>query len=213
MASEKNIQAKQITVDTIKTLIENSNAVVLVDYQGLSVANINDLRAKLREVDTEFKIFKNTLTKRALDDLKINLDEAMAGPNAIAFSTDSIAPLKVIADFAKEHDTLSMKIGVIDGEVTELDTLNQLAALPSRDGLLTMLAGGMIGIVKDLSIALDLYGQQLDDGTTVEEKPEVKEEPKTEEETPVEEQPEETKEEATEEVVEEKPETVEEATE
>ena len=178
MASEKIIQEKQSVVANIRQLIEDSNAVVLVDYQGLSVANINDLRAKLREVDTEFKIFKNTLTKRALDDLKIDLSDAMSGPNAIAFSTDSIAPLKVLADFAKDHETLSMKIGIIDGEVTEIDTLNQLAALPSRDGLLTMLAGGMIGIIKDLSIGLDLYAQQLNDGTPV---PEVKEENPTEE--------------------------------
>ena len=177
MASEKNIKAKQITIDTIKELVEKSNAVVLVDYQGLSVANINDLRSKLREVDSEFKIFKNTLTKRALDDLNFDLADAMSGPNAIAFSTDSIAPLKIIADFAKDHESLSMKIGIIDGAVTELDTLNQLAALPSREGLLTMLAGGMMGIVKDLSVGLNLYAEQLNDGTVVEAKVE---EPKKE---------------------------------
>jgi len=211
MASEKIIQEKQNVVANIRKLIEDSNAVVLVDYQGLSVADINDLRAKLREVDTEFKIFKNTLTKRAMDDLKYDLSDAMAGPNAIAFSTDSIAPLKVLADFAKEHETLSMKIGIIDGEVTEIDTLNQLAALPSRDGLLTMLAGGMIGIVKDLSIGLNLYAETLNDGTPVETKVEEPKE-ETSAEVTTEEQPEETKEVA-EEVTEEKPETVEESAE
>ena len=86
----------------------------------------------------------------------------MEGPKAIAFGKDAIAPIKVLSDFAKNHEALEMKIGMVDGEVADINMLNQLATIPSREGLLTMLAGGLMGVVRDLSISLDLYSQQLE---------------------------------------------------
>ena len=79
----------------------------------------------------------------------------------MAYGTDAVAPVKVLADFAKENEALQLKVGIIDGEIADIDMLNKLATIPSREGLLTMLAGGLIGIAKDLSICLDLYSQQL----------------------------------------------------
>ena len=87
----------------------------------------------------------------------------MTGPSAFAFGDDQIAPIKVLSEFAKEHPALVLKVGIVDGEKADQAKLAEYATLPSRDGLLTMLAGGMIGLVKDLSICLDLYSQQKEE--------------------------------------------------
>lgn len=162
MASAKILEQKQNTINEIADNIKNSSAVVFFDYRGLTVGEMTDLRRKLKEVDSELKVYKNTLTGRALNSLDISLDEHLVGPKAIAFGTDAVAPIKVLANFAKEHEALKLKVGIIDGEISDESALNKLATIPSREGLLTMLAGGLIGIAKDLSICLDLYGQQLE---------------------------------------------------
>ena len=153
---------KQQIINEIADNVKNSQASVWVDYRGLTVEEVTDLRRKLREVGSDLKVYKNTLTKRALDTLNISLDDYLNGPNAIAFGNDPVAPIKVLANFAKDHEALELRVGIIDGEISGIDELNKLATIPSRDGLLTMLAGGMIGLVKDLSICLHLYGEQLE---------------------------------------------------
>ena len=81
----------------------------------------------------------------------------------MAYSNDSVAPIKVLSDFKKEHPALEIKGGLVDGKVTSLDEIKALATLPSREGLLTMLASGLIGTVKDLSIALNLLSEQKEE--------------------------------------------------
>lgn len=162
MANQKIIDEKAKIVDEISTKMKESSTYVLFEYRGLTVEETNKLRRILKENDSELKIYKNTLTKRALDSIGINIDEHMNGPKAIAFGKDAIAPIKALSDFAKEHSALQIKVGVMEGKVIDIDTINQLATIPSRDGLLTMLAGGLIGIVRDLSICLDLYSKELE---------------------------------------------------
>lgn len=162
MANQKIIAKKQEIVEEIKNKANESTTFVIFENHGLTVAETNELRRNLRENDSEFKIYKNTLLTRALNDLKIDLGVEMEGPKAIAFGKDAIAPIKVLSEFSKKHEALEMKIGMVDGEVADINMLNQLATIPSREGLLTMLAGGLIGVVKDLSISLDLYSQQLE---------------------------------------------------
>ena len=162
MANKKIIEAKQEIVEEISKHVNESATFVLFDYQGLSVSDMTTLRRKLRETGSDYKVYKNTLVKRALDSLNINMDEELNGPKAVAFGTDSIAPIKALNDFAKDHPALVMKIGYVDGEITTIDILKQLASIPSRDTLLTMLAAGLMGIVKDLSIGLNLYSEQLE---------------------------------------------------
>lgn len=87
----------------------------------------------------------------------------MIGPTAISFSSDELAPVKVLSDFAKKHENLKLKAGVVEGKVANVEELNSYALIPSRDGLLTMLAGGMIGVVRDLSICLDLYSKEKEE--------------------------------------------------
>ena len=162
MASAKILEQKQQTINEIEESIKNSSAVVFFDYRGLSVETMTSLRRKLKEAGSELKVYKNTLTRRALNTLNISLDDELVGPKAMAYGTDAVAPVKVLADFAKENEALQLKVGIIDGEIADIDMLNKLATIPSREGLLTMLAGGLIGIAKDLSICLDLYSQQLE---------------------------------------------------
>ncbi len=161
MANQKILDKKQLVVDEIVEKIKNSNSVVFFEYQGLTVTETNELRKKLKEANSDYKVYKNTLATRALNSLKIDLG-TLEGPKAIAFSTDAVAPIKVLADFAKNHTTLELKIGIVDGTITDEKGLKELSTIPSKDGLLTMLAGGMIATVKDLAICLDLYGKNLE---------------------------------------------------
>ena len=163
MANKAIIAKKEEIVNEIAERVKNSNGVVLFDYRGLTDAEINQLRRKLRESDASYKVYKNTLTKRAFDKISINLDDCLEGPSAIATSDDAIAPVKVLAEFAKDHPALELKGGIIDGKETNLEELKQLATIPSREGLLTMLAAGLMGTVKDLSICLDLYAKQKEE--------------------------------------------------
>ena len=162
MASTKILEQKQQIINEIADNVKNSQASVWVDYRGLTVEEVTDLRRKLREVGSDLKVYKNTLTKRALDTLNISLDDYLNGPNAIAFGNDPVAPIKVLANFAKDHEALELRVGIIDGEISGIDELNKLATIPSRDGLLTMLASGLIYPLKSLSICLDLYKQDLE---------------------------------------------------
>ena len=160
MANKLIIEKKAQTLEEIASKIKDSAGVVFVDYRGLTDEEITSLRRNLRKNSADMKVYKNTLTKRALDSLNISMDECVLGPSALVYSTDAVAPIKTVTNFAKEHSALSVKGGIVDGKVSSLEELAQLATIPSRDGLLTMLAGGMIGIVKDLSIALNLYAEQ-----------------------------------------------------
>jgi large subunit ribosomal protein L10 len=163
MASEKILAKKQEVIDEIKSKVKESSSVVLFTYTGLTDEDAKTLRKALRENGSDYKVYKNTLMARAFNDLKFDLNEHLTGSSALAFGTDSVAPIKTIADFAKTHDVVTLKVGIVDGEVTGKDTLNELATIPSREGLLTMLAAGMMGIPKDLSICLDLYAKQKEE--------------------------------------------------
>ena len=160
MASQKVLEQKQNVVKEIEDHIKNANSVVLFDYRGLTDADTKELRRKLRDNGADYKVYKNTLMTRAFDDMKLDINSYLTGPSAFAYGDDQVAPVKVLTDFAKDHEALILKAGIIDGVIADKAKLAEYATIPSREGLLTMLAGGMIGIVRDLSIYLDLYGKQ-----------------------------------------------------
>lgn len=162
MASAKILAQKQEVINEIKSTVTDASTIVLFDYRGLTDNESKELRRSLRESGSDYKVFKNTLMSRAFNDLNIDLSSSLEGPSALAFGTDAIAPIKVLSDFAKTHPALVLKVGVVDGEISDKAALAELAKIPSREGLLTMLAGAMIGIPKDLSICLDLYANQKD---------------------------------------------------
>ncbi len=162
MASEKILNEKKAIVSEIIDNIKSSESVILFEYQGLTVAEMSELRNKLNEVNSKVKVYKNTLLKRALDELKIDMNDFLDGPNAILFGESLLEPIKIIASYAKDHNKLNIRVGIISGDVASLDTIKEYASIPSREGLLTMLAGGMIEYVKELSIGLNLYAEQLE---------------------------------------------------
>ena len=163
MASEKILENKKAVVAEIQDLVKNSESVLVFTYQGLTVADLSELRIKLHECDSDVKVYKNTLVKRALDDLKIELESSLLeGPNAFVFGKDLLEPIKIISKYAKDHNKLDIRVGVISGKVADKNVIKEYASIPSREGLLTMLASGMIAYVKDLSIALNLYAEKME---------------------------------------------------
>ncbi|MBS7020808.1 MAG: 50S ribosomal protein L10 [Firmicutes bacterium] len=162
MANQKILDQKQAIVDEITEKVKSSTSVVVFEYASLTDGDLKELRRKLRETGSDFKIYKNTLARRALSGLNYELDSELVGPKAIAFGNDAIAPVKTLSEFSKSHDALVIKTGIVDGEIASLETLNMLATVPSRDTLLTQLAAGLMGVVRDLSISLDLYSKDLE---------------------------------------------------
>lgn len=160
MANQKILDRKQCVIDEVSEKVKNSSSLVIFEYQGLTVKETDELRKLLKNADSEFKVYKNTLVNRALKSMDIDLESELNGPKAFAFGKDQVAPIKVLSDYAKTHQALELKVGIVDGEIADINMLNQLATIPSREGLYTMLAAGMIGIVRDLSICLDLYSKE-----------------------------------------------------
>ncbi|MGF2509309.1 50S ribosomal protein L10, partial [Ralstonia pseudosolanacearum] len=138
---------------------------IIVDYRGLNVSEVTELRKQLREANVEFKVYKNTMTRRAVEQAELDgLNDVLTGPNAIAFSTeDVIAPAKVLNEFAKNHEALEIKAGVIEGKVSSVEEVKALAELPSRDGLLSMLLSVLQAPVRNLALAAKAVADQKEE--------------------------------------------------
>ena len=161
MASEKILESKREVVAEITNKWKNSESVSLFKYSESTVSDMQELRRDLKNIGSEVKVYKNTLVKRALDDMKIDLSEFLEGPNAIVFGKELLEPIKVLDKFAKNHKNVQVITGIIKGEVVSIDTIKEYASIPSMEGLLTMFAGGLIEHVKNLSVALNLYADKL----------------------------------------------------
>jgi len=136
---------KQEMVTALATKLERSPTIYLTDFTGLSVARITDLRRKLRAAGVEYVVVKNTLVRRALTDAqRAGLEAHLAGPTALVLGgADPVAPAKVLADFAKEHEKPAIKIGLVEGKTVTAAEVKQLAALPSKPELLARLGGAL----------------------------------------------------------------------
>lgn len=163
MASESVLKQKKAVVNEIEESIQNAESVIFFKYHGLSVSDITKLRKELKEDGSEVKVYKNTLTKRALDNLNIKLDEFMDGPNAIMFGKDLLNSIKILSKFAKGNKNLEIRVGIIDGKVVDLDVIKEYASIPSYEGLLTMFAAGLMEHVRNLAISLDLVAKQKEE--------------------------------------------------
>lgn len=164
MASKKILEQKQAVVKEITDKLSNSKIFLLLNYQGLTVAEFAELRRSLREVNSDVKIYKNTLMNLALKDKNIELNNYMEGPNAYLFADSIIEPIKVVCNFAKDHPALEVRVGYIDNEIADKKVISEYATIPSMEGLLTMFAGGLIEHVRNLSIGLNLYAEKLEKG-------------------------------------------------
>jgi large subunit ribosomal protein L10 len=135
--------AKVATVDEVKAKVDATSTAVVTEYRGMTVAQIQALRRQLRALDADYKVFKNTLVRRAIAGTSVEpLDAFLEGPTAIAFvNGDVSAVAKALRDFAKATPTLIVKGGVLDGKALSVSDLTALAELPPRDVLLARLAG------------------------------------------------------------------------
>lgn len=140
-----NRDQKAAAIEEIATEIQESSAVFAVDYRGISVPQAAELRAKLRDADTRFRVVKNTLTERAADQAGAEaLKALLEGPTALAFVRgDAAAAAKAIADYARVTDLLPFKGGVMDGAPLDPDQIRAISRLPSRE----VLYGQLVGIV------------------------------------------------------------------
>jgi large subunit ribosomal protein L10 len=159
------IELKKQIVAEIAEKFRASKSTVIVDYRGLNVAEITELRKQLREAGVEFKVYKNTLTRRALAEVGLEgLNDVLTGPNAIAFSNeDVVAPAKILSEFAKNHEALEIKAGVIEGNIATLEEINALAKLPSREGLLSMLLSVLQAPIRNFALVTKAVAEKKEE--------------------------------------------------
>ena len=143
--SVEAINAKKVVVEEIAGKFKDSQSAVLVEYRGLSVAEVTELRRALREEDVEFKVYKNKLVQRATESVGYaELNDQLAGPNALAFGkSDAVAPARILAKFAKDHNALVIKAGVVEGNFFDKDGIQTIADIPSRDVLIAKFMGSI----------------------------------------------------------------------
>ena len=157
MASEAILNQKKEEVTKLANKIKEAKLVLLTDYRGINVENVTELRAELRKVGGEYTVIKNNITRRALTEAGIEgLDEQLVGPTAVIMSNEEyLEPTKAIYNFTKNNDYYKIKGGVIEGKVMSAEEIITLAKLPSRETLLSMLAGALLGNISKLAVALD----------------------------------------------------------
>lgn len=184
MANKEVIAKKEAQVKELAEELKNSSLILVVDYKGTTVADDTALRKSLREANGKATVIKNNIIRRAFEANGIKeLDELFVETNALVTAeSDYLSPLKVVAKFAKEHENYKIKGGVIDGKVMSVDEIKTLASLPSREELLSKLAGALLQTVAKLAVALDQVREkkESEEGAPVVEAP-VAEEAKTEE--------------------------------
>jgi len=157
MANEKIIAQKQEEVTKLAEKIKNAKFVLLTDYRGITVSDVTELRATLRNSNTEYTVIKNNIIRRALEEAKIEgLNDVLEGPTAVVIDNeDYSAPAKAIYKYAKDHDFYKIKGGIYEGKVISAEEIIELAKLPSREELLSKLAGSLLGTISKLAVGLD----------------------------------------------------------
>ena len=157
MASEKSINLKKEEVSKLAEKMKEAKLILLTDYRGINVADVTNLRTDLRNVNAEYKVIKNNITKRALAECNLEgLDEHLEGPTAVIMTNDDyLDATKIIYKFSKDNDFYKIKGGVVDGKVMTAEEIITLAKLPSRQDLLSMLAGGLLANISKFAVALE----------------------------------------------------------
>ena len=157
MASEKILNQKKEEVSKLAAEIKEAKIVLLTDYRGINVTDVTNLRTDLRNVNAKYTVIKNNITRRALAECGIEgLDDKLVGPTAVIMSNeDYLEPAKAIYNFTKNNDYYKIKGGVIEGKVMTAEEIITLAKLPSRETLLSMLAGALLGNISKVAVALD----------------------------------------------------------
>ena len=156
MASEKIINQKKEEVANLAAKMKEAKIILLTDYRGINVADVTELRSELRKSDSEYKVIKNNIIRRALAENGIEgLDDLLEGPTAVIMNNeDYLEAATAIYNYSKDNDIYKIKGGVIEGKVMTAEEIITLAKLPSRETLLSMLAGALLGNISKLAVAL-----------------------------------------------------------
>lgn len=165
MSRETLIKSKQKEVDLLADKFESAASFVVTDYRGLTVAEVTELRKQLREAGVEMHVVKNTLLRRAAKAAGIEgIEEVFVGPTAIAFSEDEVvAPAKIIAEFAEDAPVLEIKGGYMEGKVVPVETIEEVAKLPDREGLLSMLLSVLQAPVRNTALVFKAVAEQKEE--------------------------------------------------
>ena len=171
MASEKSLNLKKEEVSKLAEKMKDAKLVLLTDYRGINVDDVTKLRTDLRNVKSEYKVIKNNITKRALEECKVEgLEEQLEGPTAVIMTDeDYLSAIKVIYNFAKKNDYYKIKGGVVEGKVMTADEITTLAKLPSRQDLLSMLAGALLANISKFAVVLEQVRVKKETETPAEE--------------------------------------------
>ena len=151
------VELKQPIVDEIKAQLDGAKSMVVVDYRGISVADVTELRKQCREAGVVYKVYKNTMVKRAVEGTEFEgVVKDLEGTNAFAISKDdATAPARILCKFAKNAKALELKAGVVEGTLYDTDALNELAKIPSRDELISKLLGSLQSPITNLARVLN----------------------------------------------------------
>jgi large subunit ribosomal protein L10 len=151
-----NIESKKQVVEEIKEKFTKAQSAVVVNYRGLTVEEVTELRKAMREAGVDYKVYKNTLTRLAVKGTEFeSLTENLTGPNAVAFGyADPIVPAKILNDFAKDHKALELKSCVVEGQYYGVETIKEIAEIPSREVLLAKLLGSIQSPLSNLAYVI-----------------------------------------------------------
>ena len=139
--SKEIMEAKQQVVSEIAENFKSAQSTIIAEYRGMTVAEMTELRRALRAENVGFKVYKNKVAQRAADQEGMSeLNEYLVGPNAIAFGhEDAVAPARILAEFAKKHEALVIKAGYVEGKFLPQEEVMEVAKLPNREGMYSML--------------------------------------------------------------------------
>lgn len=155
------LQEKQETVASLVENIKNAGTFAVVSYQGLTVAELQELRRTLAKEDTTMGVYKNTLVSRALKEVgDADLSEILSGPNAFVFSKDISKGPKALAKFARYHEKLVLKGGLVEGKVVDKNGLITVSKLPDKNGMVSMFLSVLQAPIRNLACALDAIAKK-----------------------------------------------------
>lgn len=156
------VELKQPIVAEIAELLNGAQTAVVVDYRGLTVAQDTELRKQLREAGITYKVYKNTMIKRAAEGTAFAaLDPHLEGPTALAVSkTDATAPARILAEFAKKADKLEIKAGIVEDTYYDAKGMQAIATIPSREILLGRLLGSMQSPITNFARVLNQIAEK-----------------------------------------------------
>ena len=157
--NQEILKSKQELVSKITESAKKSSSIVIAEYRGLTVSELTELRRELRKNKAQLNVYKNTLVSRAFNELKIDLNEHLTGPNAYIFSEEITGGPSVLLKFGKKHKKLVIKSGILDGKVATADEIKAIAALPNKEGLISMFLCCLNEPVAKFARVLDAYAK------------------------------------------------------